>query len=85
MTQPVDLVVFDMIGTTIAASDKIPEAFERAFAAEGIALTPEDILSIRGRSKVDAIRELLAAHRDAIAANEKTQGVYDSFKRFLLD
>ena len=33
---PVDLVVFDMIGTTITASDKIPEAFARAFEAEGL-------------------------------------------------
>ena len=85
MTQLVDLVVFDMIGTTITASDRIPEAFERAFAAEGIALTPDDIQSIRGRSKVDAIRELLAARRDAPVAEDETQVVYDSFKRFLLD
>ena len=53
--------------------------------AEGIALAPDDIQSVRGRSKVDAIRELLAARRDAPVAEDETQVVYDSFKRFLLD
>ena len=85
MTRPVDLVVFDMIGTTIAASDKIPEAFAQAFDAERIALSPADIRAVRGRSKVDAIRELLTAHRDAAFADNKTPTVYAAFKRFLLD
>ena len=82
---PVDLVVFDMIGTTVTASERIPEAFERAFEAEGIRLTPDDIQTIRGRSKIDAIRELLTKHRDELAATEATDTVYASFRRFLLD
>jgi phosphonatase-like hydrolase len=85
VTRPVDLVVFDMIGTTIAASDKIPEAFAQAFDAERIALSPADIRSVRGRSKVEAIRELLTAHRDAAFADHKAPTVYAAFKRFLLD
>ena len=85
MTIPVDLVVFDMIGTTVTASDKIPEAFTRTFDAEGIRLTQEDIESIRGRAKIDAIRELLTAHRDELVANDKAQDVYRAFKGFLLD
>ena len=44
MTLPVDLVVFDMIGTTIAATDNIPRAFEMAFGAEGIELGPNRLL-----------------------------------------
>ncbi len=85
MTKPVDLVVFDMIGTTITASDRIPEAFEHAFDAAGIRLTADDIRSIRGRSKIDAIRELLAARRVAPVADDEAQAVYAAFKRFLVD
>ncbi len=83
--RPVDLVVFDMVGTTVTASDKIPEAFTRAFETAGIRLESDDIQSVRGRSKTDAIRELLIAHRDQSFADEATDRVYRSFKRFLLD
>ena len=83
--RPVDLVVFDMIGTTVTASDAIPAAFERALEVAGVRLTPEDIHSVRGRSKVDAIRELLTTHRGESAAHEKTQAVYKAFKRILLE
>lgn len=83
--QSVDLVVFDMIGTTVAATDKIPQAFERAFAAEGIALGPEDINLIRGRAKLDAIRDLLEAHGGQPFASNKTQSVYAAFKGRMLD
>lgn len=83
--RPVDLVVFDMIGTTVAAGDGIPAAFERALDAAGVRLTPEDIQSIRGRSKVDAIGELLTTHQGESAAHEKTQAVYKAFKQILLD
>jgi phosphonatase-like hydrolase len=85
VTQRVDLVVFDMIGTTITASEKIPVAFSRAFEAEGIRLTPDDIQAIRGRSKIDGIRDLLVKHRGAAVADRNAQNVYESFKRCLLD
>ena len=53
-----DLVVFDMIGTTVQASDKIPQAFVTAFEGEGIHLASGDVSSIRGKSKREAICEL---------------------------
>jgi phosphonatase-like hydrolase len=83
--RPVDLVVFDMIGTTVTASDGIPAAFEQALDIVGVRLTPADIQSIRGRSKIDAIRELLTTHRGESCAQEQTQVVYKSFKQILLE
>ncbi|MDJ0905102.1 MAG: phosphonatase-like hydrolase [Woeseiaceae bacterium] len=83
--RPIDLVVFDMVGTTVAASDRIPEAFTKAFENQGIRLSQNDIRSVRGRSKTDAIRELLTTHRDEFFADATTDNVYESFKRFLLD
>jgi phosphonatase-like hydrolase len=74
-----------MIGTTITASENIPEAFVRAFESKGIRLEPVDIESIRGRSKIDAIRELLVARHGAAFAEREAQNVYGAFKQFLLD
>ena len=53
------LVVFDMIGTTILATDRVPEAFFWAFDEQGVSLSGSDIDSVRGKSKREAIHELL--------------------------
>lgn len=79
----VDLVVFDMIGTTVQTSPRIPDAFTHAFATAGIALGASEIDSIRGKSKIAAIRGLLGEHGETGrgAADE----IYAHFKAFLLD
>jgi phosphonatase-like hydrolase len=77
----VDLVVFDMIGTTVAASPRIPEAFIRAFADVSINLGPNDVVAIRGKSKREAIAELLAQHG---ADSGLAETVYGAFKSHLV-
>lgn len=72
------LVVFDMIGTTIEANDCIPHAFAQALDGAGVALTDDDIRSIRGKSKRAAIIELLDGRGDP-------EAVYDAFRSNLLD
>lgn len=84
MTQP-DLVVFDMIGTTIQASEKIPQAFITACAGAGVHLTSADVSSIRGKSKHQAIHELLLAHAGDKTAGQRTDSVYSAFKAELLE
>jgi len=84
MTQ-LDLVVFDMIGTTIQASEKIPQAFVTAFAGEGVQLTSEDVSSVRGKSKREAIRELLLARAGEKVAKHRSDVVYAAFKAELLE
>ena len=71
------LVVFDMIGTTIVASDFIPQAFARALLDAGVSLTDTAISSVRGKSKRAAIEELLAGIGDVGA-------VYEAFRSNLL-
>jgi len=78
----IDLVVFDMIGTTVEASPRIPQAFQSAFAGVGVTLQAHDVDSVRGKSKREAIAELLSRHGDAI---EQSDQVYDSFKSNLID
>ena len=78
----IDLVVFDMIGTTIEASPRIPDAFREAYRAADIELSDADIDSVRGKSKREAIRELLK--RNGKEA-ELSAPVYDAFQGYLLD
>lgn len=66
----IDLVVFDMIGTTIQSSNAVPEAFSRALGAAGVAINDADIAAVRGKSKRVAIAELLGPGGDSDAAYE---------------
>ena len=72
-----DLVVFDIAGTTIRASDHVPAAFSEAFANVGIQLSDQDIKAVRGKSKREAIAELL--HQDLDATK-----IYLDFKKTLI-
>lgn len=49
------LVVLDMAGTTIAATDQVPAAMVAAFARAGLRLEPSDVAGLRGLSKREAI------------------------------
>ena len=80
-----DLVVFDIIGTTVQSSDRIPEAFTSAFNQEEIRLSAADVSSVRGKSKREAIRELLAKHGGDELADSRSDAVYAAFRNFLLE
>ncbi len=79
-----DLVVFDLAGTTIRASDQVPVAFSEAFANVSIALSEEEVQAIRGRSKREAIAELLNQHLDTCAEQPEPKKVYSDFQKILL-
>lgn len=79
------LFVFDMIGTTVQSSDAIPETFLSAFAAVGIELTPEQVSDVRGRSKREAIMELLAMNSGESDAVKLQSQVYEAFQESLMD
>lgn len=53
------LAVFDMVGTTIAATDDVTIALRGAFSEEGFDLPAGALAGIRGRRKSEAIAELL--------------------------
>lgn len=84
MTSP-DLVVFDMIGTTVQSTDRVPEAFAWAFDEQGISLSGADIDSVRGRSKNEAIHELLVRNSGIDFADKHADDVYQLFKERLLN
>lgn len=49
------LVVFDLAGTTVRDDGQVPAALASALYAQGIVVTPEQIVGVRGASKKDAI------------------------------
>ena len=74
-----DLVVFDIAGTTIHATDQVPAAFRKTFANIDIELSDDEIQAVRGRSKREAIAELLMRND----ARSDPQAIYDDFRRIL--
>ena len=80
-----DLVVFDIVGTTARATDQVPAAFKEAFEQVGVILSDEEIQSVRGKSKHEAISELLTHHLSAEDERRLTTGVYSDFQRILIE
>lgn len=57
----IDMVVFDLAGTTVQDQDGlVAKVFLDVAAAHDIATTPAEIASMRGRSKIEVFRALLA-------------------------
>lgn len=80
-----DLIVFDMIGTTIQPSNAIPEAFRSAFIDLKVDLSDEQIAAIRGKSKREAITDLLTKALGAGNSVSYRDQVYDAFQARLKD
>jgi len=82
VTPQVRLVVFDMIGTTIQATDAVPQAFATALAPEGVEVDAGMVTRVRGLNKRTAIAALVPEGADHAARSE---AAYRHFERALLD
>jgi phosphonatase-like hydrolase len=80
-----ELFVFDMIGTTVEPSDAIPQAFRSALSTAGLQLSDQEISAVRGKSKREAIAELLASHFEQDEAALQQDPVYAAFQRGLTE
>jgi len=76
----IELVVFDMAGTTVQDDGQVPEAFTAALAEYGVAVSPEAIRGLRGASKREAIIGLLPA---GAAQAGQAERAYASFRNHL--
>jgi phosphoglycolate phosphatase len=74
----VELVIFDMAGTTVEDRGQVPAAFAATLAANGVTITADDIMRVRGASKRQAIRNLLPP-----ATADQADRIYDEFRRAL--
>ena len=75
-----DLVVFDLAGTTVKDGGQVPEAFVAALAERGVSVTSEQLTSVRGSSKRQAIRDLMP---DSVGGVAEAEAAYASFQRHL--
>ncbi|HEX2077458.1 MAG TPA: phosphonatase-like hydrolase [Longimicrobium sp.] len=75
----VELVVMDMAGTTVQDRGEVPAAFRAALAAHGVSLADDEIAQVRGASKREVIRRLLAQHRPD-APRLEADAVYERFR-----
>jgi len=85
---PPALVVLDLAGTTVEDRGQVPTAFAETLAANGVMVTAEEITRVRGASKRQAIRNLLAASlRDDPSARQAFEAeadrIYGEFRRNL--
>jgi len=55
----IQLVVFDMAGTTVRDGGQVPAAFVSALSAYGIDVPPEQLTRVRGASKREAILQFV--------------------------
>jgi beta-phosphoglucomutase-like phosphatase (HAD superfamily) len=74
MTIPAKLVVCDLVGTLIRDSDLMTPALLSVLSDHGVFPDEREVISIRGRSKRDAIKQLL--HGDDMLAHV----VFESFR-----
>jgi phosphonatase-like hydrolase len=76
------LVVFDMAGTVVKDRGEVPASFTYALEAHGLSVSSEDLAAVRGSSKREAIRRLVADQPEpALLAGR----VYASFRERLME
>jgi phosphonatase-like hydrolase len=75
-----ELVIFDMAGTTVKDSGQVPAAFTAALAEQGIAVTPEQLNGVRGSSKRQAVLHFIP---EGPERERRAETVYASFRERL--
>lgn len=76
----VELVIFDMAGTTVEDRGEVPDAFAGALAEHGIEVTREQVSGVRGSSKRQAVLDFIPAGPER---PERAAAVYASFREHL--
>ena len=77
-----ELVIFDLAGTTIRESGQVPEAFVATLHASGIEVSDEELQQVRGASKREVIRRLVerSSPPDAPEIEIKTEEIFSTFR-----
>ena len=81
----IELVIFDMAGTTIEDTGQVPEAFTTVLRRHGIEITDEALRSVRGASKREAIRYILEQQSTGgdLDLPSRTDQVFAEFRQCL--
>ncbi len=76
----IELVVFDLAGTTVHDGDSVSSSFRAALYAFGVAAEPAAVTAVMGLPKPEAVRILLANSGRAPAESD-VRAVHDDFVR----
>ncbi|MFQ5528472.1 MAG: HAD-IA family hydrolase [Thermoanaerobaculia bacterium] len=79
-----ELVVSDVAGTTVAAADDVGRVFRETFAAIEIHLPSTTVDAVRGRSKRQAIRDLVGSEVESKVGSADPDAIYQEFLRRLI-
>ena len=77
----IELVVFDMAGTTIDAGEDVAEIFRATLARWSVPVTADQIVAVRGASKRQAMSDLLNQY--APERLRDLDAIYESFRNAL--
>src|SRR5262245_33375529 len=77
----IELVVFDMAGTTIDAGEDVAEIFRATLAHWSVPVTVDQIVAVRGASKRQAMSDLLSQYAPERLPDLET--IYASFRSAL--
>ena len=78
--QDLELVIFDLAGTTVEDHGEVPGAFTAALDEYDIKVTPEQINAVRGSSKRQALLHLIP---EGPAQRRLAEEIYASFRGHL--
>ena len=80
-----ELVIFDLSGTTIRDSGQVPEAFVATLHAAGIEVSSEEVQQVRGASKREVIRRFVERRfpPGAPEISAQTEEIFSAFRENL--
>jgi phosphonatase-like hydrolase len=81
----IELVVFDVAGTTVTDDFAVGRTFERALAEGDIQVTRDEITEVMGLAKPQAIRTLAASRVDPGALDEKVVAIHRRFVALMVE
>lgn len=76
---PLQLVVFDMAGTTVDDPGVVNRCFRETLAAHGLAAEPEAVDAVMGLPKPEAFRALVARHPNGHALADRLGAMHSAF------
>jgi phosphonatase-like hydrolase len=76
----IELVVFDLAGTTVQDGDAVNSAFRAALAGAGVEASPARVNAVMGLAKPEAIRRLLA-EAGRLSGQSDITAIHEDFVR----
>ena len=80
----IEVVVFDLAGTTVRDQGYVYEAFHAALLQAGLELSPDEVNPLMGYAKPEAIAILLEKHK-GVAEPDEIDRIHEAFVEHMLE